>query len=52
MCRLADRRMRLSVDEPHAARLQRRMRRWQNYLTVSVPYIPAARWPGAWQKYV
>ncbi len=22
------------------------------YLTVSVPYIPAARWPGAWQKKV
>ena len=22
------------------------------YLTLSVPYIPAARWPGAWQKKV
>ncbi len=22
------------------------------YLTVSVPHIPAARWPGAWQKKV
>jgi hypothetical protein len=26
--------------------------RARRYLTVSVPYIPAARWPGAWQKNV
>ena len=25
---------------------------WDSYLTVSVPYIPAARCPGAWQKNV
>lgn len=24
----------------------------ERYLTTSVPYIPATRWPGAWQKNV
>ena len=35
-----------------ASRLERTPPARAGYLTVSVPYIPAARWPGAWQKNV
>ena len=37
-------------DPPRAA--LRAARRRRRYLTVSVPNMPAARWPGAWQKNV
>jgi hypothetical protein len=35
----------------HASR-ERDLTTAERYLTVSVPNIPATRWPGAWQKNV